>query len=149
MPLEVPCPLIAVLLVCVAVFPLSAVCLAREFELDAQNALAEDNLSDDDEYERDPRVFDRTTTLLPMEKMEKDQVRIVGLGGIGRHLALQAAAVIAQPIPEFAEGGQVPTGSELPGSRAGTDNTPAMLTPGEVILNAKQHLLLLQDPHCY
>jgi len=42
---------------------------------------------------RDPRIFDRTASLLPMDVMDADQVRIVGVGGIGRQVALQATAV--------------------------------------------------------
>jgi len=42
---------------------------------------------------RDPNMFLRASTLLPMEKMEADQVRIIGVGGIGRQVALQVAAV--------------------------------------------------------
>ena len=49
--------------------------------------------------------------------------------------AIQTAAIAAQ---KFARGGLVPKGFELPGSRSDTDNTPALLKPGEVVLNKSQ-----------
>lgn len=53
--------------------------------------------------------------------------------------ALQVATILAQ---KFASGGLVQTGRELPGSRKGTDNTLALLTPGEAVVNKSQQSLL-------
>ena len=44
------------------------------------------------EGEEDPSIYVRTSTLLPMEKLAADQVRIIGVGGIGRQVGLQVAA---------------------------------------------------------
>jgi len=42
---------------------------------------------------RDPNFFLRSSSLLPQEAMEDDQVRIIGVGGIGRQVALQGTSV--------------------------------------------------------
>jgi len=51
---------------------------------------------------------------------------------------LQAAAVASSPIPQFNTGGVVQTGGELPGSAPNTDNTLALVEPGEVVLTKSQ-----------
>ncbi len=70
---------------------------------------------------------------------------IIGLG------ALQAAAVLAQPLPAFAKGGVIDTdggggkvksGYEMPWSTPQGDNTLALLKPREVILNESQQMAL-------
>jgi hypothetical protein len=38
-------------------------------------------------------IFLRTSTLLPMDKLAEDQVRIIGIGGIGRPLAMQLVSL--------------------------------------------------------
>jgi TP901 family phage tail tape measure protein len=43
---------------------------------------------------------------------------------------------------KFASGGIVPDSAALPGAKPGTDSVPAMLTPGEVILNKRQQNLI-------
>ena len=54
----------------------------------------------------------------------------------------QAALIAAQ---EFAEGGKVKLGYELPYSTPAGDNTPALLKPGEVVLNSTQQSALGGD----
>ncbi len=53
--------------------------------------------------------------------------------------AVEVATIAAQ---KFASGGKVKAGSELPGSTPGTDNTLALVQPGEVVLNKRQQAVM-------
>ena len=64
--------------------------------------------------------------------------------------AIQAAVVLAQPIPEFYKGGaveaegggKVKSGYEMPWSTPQGDNTLILAKPGEVMLNKSQQAAL-------
>lgn len=65
--------------------------------------------------------------------------------------AIQAGAVLAQPLPEFAGGGKVQkydyggriaSGDELPWANKDGDNTLVLAKPGEVIVNERQQAAL-------
>ena len=63
----------------------------------------DDNLADDlvADGEEDAAIYVRTSTLLPMEKLETEQVRIIGIGGIGRQVGLQVAAAGVRSVVLF------------------------------------------------
>ena len=59
-----------------------------------------------------------------------DPVQLPSFGGGERFFAKRGGLVTAHGIQQFASGGRV-----LPFMRRGSDSVPAMLTPGEIILN--------------
>jgi hypothetical protein len=62
----------------------------------------------------------------------------LAMAGVAALAAGAQIAVIANQ--QFAEGGVVQPGNELPGSKQGVDNTLALVKPGEVILNKDQQI---------